>query len=205
VYEEELKELGCVDLHVPTPPEERRAAIYARMRARAREAPEQLARWSLTLDPYDARGSLQLAEVYEALAPDAGVLQEFFVGQLDRLLRACEARPRSREAFSALDALAFVEERSEALSAAMRRRLLEALPSPAASVRRAAVDLLGGHDVASDARARAALMASLRDPDWKVRALSESSLSPLGLLPTDYEVPVTDRLRRRFRNWTSYV
>ena len=184
----------------------RRGEIHARMRERVRERPSGLSAWVASLDPHDPGTTQRLLDVYEALAPDAAELEDFFLVELERLLAACESRSDSEPAFDAAGGLMFLESHAtQRLRTEFRRRLVAGLRSPAASVRRACADLLGGHEPGQDATARAALEAALRDPDWRVRALAESSLSGQGLLPEGYAVPFLDRMRRKAMDWTAYV
>lgn len=185
--------------------DEARVLIHGRMCAQARAAPVRLAEWVRTVDPTNSHGASRLADVYEALAPDAASFEAFFIGELDRLVSVCEAHPSSKPAFNAIGALMFLEGDPESLWRTLRDRLIAGLRSSSASVRRACVDLLGGHDFGRDAAARAAIEGALRDGDWKVRALAESALSSEGLLPPGYSTPLIDRLRRKMFSWVEYV
>ena len=207
MFDAELAELDNLVSSSPSgATDEARAAIHGRMRAQAHLAPERLAEWIQAVDPTDADQAGRLSDVYEALAPDATALEAFFLTELNRLLSVCEAHPGSQPAFSALGALMFLEAHApESLRRDVRGRLVVGLRSSSASVRRACVDLLGGHDVGRDTVARTAAEAALRDSDWKVRALAESTLSGAGLLPPGYSTPLIDRLRRKMGSWTDYV
>ncbi len=205
MFEAELSELG--DLSASSgATEEARAAIHARMRAEARKDQAGLIAWAHAIDPCTSDGATLLADVYEALSPDAAALETFFATEMDRLLAACEAHPASASAFTAIGALMFLEKPApETLRGTVRRRLLAGLLSSSASVRRACVDLLGGHELGRDAAARSAVQACLQDGDWRVRLLAESSLSGEGLLPIGYTTGLADRVRRKMFNWTAYV
>jgi hypothetical protein len=206
MFEAELEELEAIDPAKELPSDEGRASIHARMRAQAIQSPERLAEWVRTVDPREKKGSNQLADVYEALAPDAASLQGFFLAELNRVLSVCEASPRSKEAFATLGWLCFLEpDAPDGMRVAMRSRLMEGLRSPFPSIRRACVDLIGGHEIGRDAAARSAVAACLEDGDWRVRALAESTLSEDGLLPPNYSVSLADRVRRKIFSWTDYV
>ncbi|MBP7149113.1 MAG: hypothetical protein KBD01_16415 [Acidobacteria bacterium] len=204
MFEKELAELERLDSHARGAVEARQR-IHARIRDIALQDPRCLESVN-SLDPHDATDAIRLADIYEALAPAAPTLESFFAAQLSRILASCRARPRSRPAFGVLIAFMFLE---SCAPDTLRRRLralpVEGLRSDRASLRRACADLLGGHRLADDAPAREAVYRSLSDPDWRVRALAESSLEEEGLLPPDYRPSVLDRLRRRFLSWTDYV
>jgi hypothetical protein len=186
--------------------DEMRATIQARMRAAARGNSANLAAWVRSLSPHDASDANRLSDLYETLAPDAIELEAFFAEEADRLLAACEAQPRSVSAFTAILSLMFLEKHApESLRRRLRERYALGLRSSSASVRRACVDLIGGHEVSKDAAARSAVEACLQDSDWRVRALAESTLAGEGLLPKGYTVPLLDRVRRSMFDWTKYV
>ncbi len=72
-----------------------RRRIHARIRDKARANGPRFVDWVNSLDPHDMLQASHLADIYEALAPDATALEVFFSRELDRLLSACEAQPVS--------------------------------------------------------------------------------------------------------------
>lgn len=206
VFEVELAELEAIDPGEASSADATRQRIHARMRAEASAASEQLANAVGALNPLDDSQATGLSDIYEALAPDVAALLPLFLGELNRLLRICESHPRSRSAFSALASLMFLESHaSGSAQDAIRSRLVEGLHSSPVSVRRACADLLGGFGVERDATSRSELERCLEDPDWRIRALAESSLEGAGLLPPTYKPSLLDRLRRKSGDWRSYV
>jgi len=207
LFEDELRELdlntGSSDVAAK---EQAEAAILARMRDQAANASERLEAWARALDPARKEDAIRLMEVYEALAPDCRTHERFFLAELNRVLSECEAHPSSKVAFDVVGAFMFLEPHApESLRSALRQRLSTGLVSSTVSVRRACVDLIGGYDLSGDPEIRSAVEACLRDKDWRVRAMAESTLSENNLLPPDYRPPLVDRLLRKIRPWANYV
>ena len=201
-----LDAVEAIDLTDAASADATRERVHGKMRAAASADPDRLTDAVRSLDPLDFSEASRLAHVYEALSPNMSSLSSFYLNELDRMLQLCQAHPRSKPAFFALGAFMFVEDHADGRSRdEVRRRLVEGLRSPAAAVRRACADLIGGLGLEGDSSARTAVEGCLQDPDWRVRALAESSLEGAGVLPFNHKPAALDRLRRKLFDWTSYV
>lgn len=170
--------------------------LLLKLREEAGASPEALAAWLDGLDRTDAEALDRLGEVLWAVANDVGRFEEVLVLEAGRALDTCERLPAVKEAFSPVEGLLSADSRR------VRNILCDAAVahsrSPAASVRRVCMEVLGDVVDAVDVRGFQALKLGLVDPDWRVRSLAEESLRDLNRLGKDWRPPLLDRLRKRF-------
>lgn len=167
-----------------------------RFRHFARENRQRLAEFVNTI-PFD--GDCALFEVYEALAPDAAGFQEFYSGELRRLLRAVERSPRNRHIYDSLEAFGLVSSEAEPLARELREILYGYLDSSQVPVRRFATWLIGDFVRADSQREIDKLFLVFRtDPDFRVRYLAYLGLREGPAAHIAPTVSLLDRIRLRW-------
>jgi hypothetical protein len=171
-----------------------RAKINAEIRATFRTQPQAARAFLYEADLCDEEQAFAASELVEALAggdaEELRLLSAYFEVAVNKVSK-CPRQSVSRFVIGSYD---FVEGRGRF---EMLPQYLRLTRSGVKQLRRTAVDLLYGFDVATTAPGvRDELVRLLADPDWQVRRLAEDLLREEGALPPDYRRPLLDRIRR---------
>ena len=174
----------------------RRPQLNAQVRAEF-AADENGARTFLltTLDVCDPAQALHAMAIVEALAGDPdrwiALLQSYFDAVATRAAECPSA-------ITVLTAYAFLEHGSGKRKSDLLPRYVALTRANEPELRRAAIELLAGFEISHAPGVRDALLALLRDDDWRVRRDAEALMREAQALPPDYRTPIGDRMRRMF-------
>jgi hypothetical protein len=142
----------------------------------------------------------QAMALVEALAkyrdPPVDVLKWYFRVAREKVCQCAD----NLTAVQVLASFAYLEQGGGKALFHLLPQYRELCRSESPPLRRAAIDLLGGFQLAHAPGARDALVKLLQDTDWRVRRDAEVLLREDGLLPSSYRTTLLDRVRRTFRS-----
>ncbi|HYE54654.1 MAG TPA: hypothetical protein VD996_07420 [Chitinophagaceae bacterium] len=145
-------------------------------------------------------GSNYMSVVLEALSKDADKWGNFYVEQLDAILKAAAGTDDPGEILGNLTDLAYIEDETGPFVQRIADRLYREMESDDINIQMAAIwvlpDFIENPVIRNRSAMIAALQEKLNDANWKVRYVAHRSLGYSKLHPPGYRQRFTDKLRR---------
>jgi hypothetical protein len=173
-------------------------AIFAEIRAEARNAPEQFIK-EVRSFPLDQESPIH--DIYEALSYAAEDWLEFFLEELERIVTAVRSSPDPGVTLSPLDEFFLLSlEDDDRLKRPLRAAFFSHLDDPDPAIRKKCVILLGDFLEESHLAELSRLEQLAReDADWRVRYQANLALNEVHPgRSSQIKLPVWIRLRARF-------
>jgi hypothetical protein len=175
----------------------RRNELNAKMRAEAVRDPDAVRKFLSGLDVCQPEQAFRAMAIVEALA-GASDSMDLLGWYFDLVARAVVPCAGIETATQVLTTYAFLEHGEGKRKFEFLPRYIALARSEVTELRRAALDLLSGFEIASAPGVRDAVVRLLTDGDWRIRRDAESLLREQSVLPSGYKPSFGDRMRRLF-------
>lgn len=176
-------------------------AIQEEIRLYAEENPES---FILQVREIPIEEISYLADIYETLSEEPGHWAEFYLEEIDRLIKLSRANSEEEAILRPLDAylLLSFDEDNDSLNHDLLVKFAGYLDDESPVVRRSCVDLVGDFVSRSDFKILSKLESIVEsDPDWRVRFLAHRALEDIHPERADRtNLPLWIRIRARYSN-----